>query len=497
MEKEFQNLLKHFYEFARRRIGFDKPASINFVSDPRNSLEPLGKTAYYNPSDFSVTIYTDNRHPKDILRSVAHELVHHKQNCNGQMNNLAPTEPGYAQSDKHLRGLEEEAYLEGNMCFRDWEDEYKTNQEVKTIYESIRKSFTKERLKMKTRGDLRNTVKEAVSKVLAESRLKEMGYDDYDDYEDDPYMSDLEKEFPFLKDNPRKGRPGKAPSDIQRDMDDEFGSDDEDEMMEGMCPTCGVSPCGCPMEEETVAEDASDETFDMVDIVVNALGHEQALEALVQAMSQDEARSNLEYIIRMYELGSDNDLEERSSDPRSLHRFHGQKREVIPKQPPVEDEPLEPVGYDDDEDYESRIRAIMSRPTGETSESIEDEIVAKQDRYGDSLYIIPGVRFTGNIEADVRAMEAAGLDSWLYGELGSDETITDEEGTEMYTGADVQDYLDTSDVVLPDIAETQEDFYTQMRKDARTISEDWNRVAKNKRSALLNERLMKAWNFKK
>ena len=32
---------------------------------------------------------------------------------------------GYAQNDDHLRKMEEDAYLRGNMTFRDWEDNYK------------------------------------------------------------------------------------------------------------------------------------------------------------------------------------------------------------------------------------------------------------------------------------------------------------------------------------------------------------------------------------
>ncbi len=35
--------------------------------------------------------------------------------------------PGYAQSNEHLREMEREAYEEGNLCFRDWEDGIKTN----------------------------------------------------------------------------------------------------------------------------------------------------------------------------------------------------------------------------------------------------------------------------------------------------------------------------------------------------------------------------------
>ena len=475
MEQEFQKLLSHFYQFAKSRIGFEKDASVNFVSDPQNSVELLGKTAYYDPSQMSVTIYTDRRHPKDILRSVAHELVHHKQNCDGKMDNLNPTTPGYAQQDSHLRGLEEEAYLEGNMCFRDWEDNYKTNQEVKTIYESVTTKFIKEKLQMSTKGELRNIVKEAVTKVLSENRLKEMDFG----YEEDPYMDDLEKEFPFLKDDPEMG--GRAPADVQRSMDDEMPAmamDDEEMEMEGACPKCGMSPCACPMhEEETVSEASDDETFDMVDMVVDALGHEKALEAVVQAMSRDEAQANLKYIIQQYDLGRyDADLEEKTTDK------HDDNPALTGGQDSLPDE-LQKAIIGDEEEVE---------------EAIEDDIASSEDRYGDMKHIIPGVRFTGDIERDVKTMEEnEELGDWLYGELGSGDVVTDSEGRVEYTGADVQDYLNTDDVELPDIAETQEDFYAQMRTDARTLSEDWNKDIRNKRSSLLNERLMKAWNFKK
>jgi hypothetical protein len=34
----------------------------------------------------------------------------------------AAGDPNYAQNDKHLRKMEEDAYLRGNMLFRDWTD---------------------------------------------------------------------------------------------------------------------------------------------------------------------------------------------------------------------------------------------------------------------------------------------------------------------------------------------------------------------------------------
>ena len=123
-------------QFAQKRFGFKKPPSLNLVSDKKNANKMLGKTAYYDPQSLAVTIYTDNRHPKDILRSLAHELVHHTQNENGMLNDSGYHGQGYAQKNKDLRNSEKEAYLKGNMCFRDWEDQLK--QDKPTIYNEWR-----------------------------------------------------------------------------------------------------------------------------------------------------------------------------------------------------------------------------------------------------------------------------------------------------------------------------------------------------------------------
>ena len=126
---DINKYLKSFLPFAKDRLGYDKDPEMIFKSDPENGDKTLGKTAYYEPARMTITIYTDQRHPKDIMRSLSHELVHHSQNCDGQFDQMGEMEEGYAQNDEHLRKMEEDAYLRGNMCFRDWEDGYKqTNQ---------------------------------------------------------------------------------------------------------------------------------------------------------------------------------------------------------------------------------------------------------------------------------------------------------------------------------------------------------------------------------
>ena len=53
------------------------------------------------------------------------------------------TSVGYAQKDPHLRKMESEAYLKGNMCFRDWEDQYKSKHKDIFYERRIRKMSTK------------------------------------------------------------------------------------------------------------------------------------------------------------------------------------------------------------------------------------------------------------------------------------------------------------------------------------------------------------------
>jgi len=117
------NLIREFYPFAKQRFGFQKPVRLFLRQDPSNEADVLGRTAHYNPADMSITIYISGRHPKDILRSFAHELVHHKQNCEGSFKNMTgEMGEGYAQKNEVLREMEGDAYLNGNLALRDWED---------------------------------------------------------------------------------------------------------------------------------------------------------------------------------------------------------------------------------------------------------------------------------------------------------------------------------------------------------------------------------------
>jgi hypothetical protein len=93
-------------------------------NDSENANDHLGKTAYYDPNNHNIVLYTYNRHPKDILRSYAHEMIHHMQNLEGRINNIQGQN---INEDDYLAELEREAYEKGNMLFRGWENNLKND----------------------------------------------------------------------------------------------------------------------------------------------------------------------------------------------------------------------------------------------------------------------------------------------------------------------------------------------------------------------------------
>ena len=139
--KLLRNIIKQFIPFAQKHIGFKNPPRLFLRNDLENAKNPFGKTAFYDPDERAVTLYITGRHPKDILRSLGHELVHHKQNCDGQFSDSDDMGEGYAQRDPHLRQMEMDANRDGSMCLRDFEDMLKKENTI--YYEHLQKGDNK------------------------------------------------------------------------------------------------------------------------------------------------------------------------------------------------------------------------------------------------------------------------------------------------------------------------------------------------------------------
>lgn len=85
------------------------------------------RTGHYDPFINTIVIYTGKRDIKDILRSLAHEIVHADQYLNMGWD-LSPAATGLngENSDK-AEEIEGDAYRRGNLFFRGFEDTMRPN----------------------------------------------------------------------------------------------------------------------------------------------------------------------------------------------------------------------------------------------------------------------------------------------------------------------------------------------------------------------------------
>ena len=97
---------------------------VTIKKDQANASNFFGRTAYYDPNNKEIVLYISGRHDKDIVRSYSHEMVHHMQNLKGTLHNIQTQN---TNEDSDLLELEKEAYLLGNITFRNWEDGLKNN----------------------------------------------------------------------------------------------------------------------------------------------------------------------------------------------------------------------------------------------------------------------------------------------------------------------------------------------------------------------------------
>jgi hypothetical protein len=83
-DKLRDEIIQDFIEFCKDNLGIDTLPDINFIEDKAWVLE-RHSFGEYDPNKKSLDVYIGNRNLADILRTLGHELVHHKQNELGRL----------------------------------------------------------------------------------------------------------------------------------------------------------------------------------------------------------------------------------------------------------------------------------------------------------------------------------------------------------------------------------------------------------------------------
>lgn len=113
-EQTVHNHLDDFVQFTCNHLGIEEVPQISLVDDKSAAYENRSFASYY-PDDQRIEVNIAGRHPADIMRSLAHELVHHRQRLDGEISADAADESGKTGSV-----YENEANSEAGIIMRNY-----------------------------------------------------------------------------------------------------------------------------------------------------------------------------------------------------------------------------------------------------------------------------------------------------------------------------------------------------------------------------------------
>jgi hypothetical protein len=95
--------LDHLYGFAEyitTKLPFEKDVNIYLWKKGEN---PNCTTGVYDPKEDTVNAVAEGRALPDIMKTVAHEMVHKKQNEQGQINDSYTQIGGFAEGEANIK----------------------------------------------------------------------------------------------------------------------------------------------------------------------------------------------------------------------------------------------------------------------------------------------------------------------------------------------------------------------------------------------------------
>lgn len=130
LSEDEKMLLKNFLIFCKKKLEINQmPVSIEIL---KSRGQEGVTTGGYNPNTHEVIVYGGQRLLLDVFRTLAHELVHHKQNERGNLHELLQEYPEDLYSP-----YENEAYEKSGNFIKEWTRKIKKENMLdgKDIYE--------------------------------------------------------------------------------------------------------------------------------------------------------------------------------------------------------------------------------------------------------------------------------------------------------------------------------------------------------------------------
>ena len=81
-----QLIVNDFISYVSEKINIDSSEpNVDVIFEETDFTQENKSFAGYNPKTFDIVVVGYNRNLADVLRSLAHELIHHKQNINNEL----------------------------------------------------------------------------------------------------------------------------------------------------------------------------------------------------------------------------------------------------------------------------------------------------------------------------------------------------------------------------------------------------------------------------
>ena len=125
-EDPSQKHLDHFLDHAKGELGLESLPKINLVNNKEIAIQNRSFGGY-SPGLKEINVNTAGRHPADVYRTLAHELVHYKQDLDGRLTvDAGETGSTFENEANTLAGVIMRNYGRSNpKIYEDYENPYR------------------------------------------------------------------------------------------------------------------------------------------------------------------------------------------------------------------------------------------------------------------------------------------------------------------------------------------------------------------------------------